>query len=223
MEKIIRELNINDISMVESIVNSRTHQMANSKFVSDTQILKVRTQLQDSIGIFVDDVLDGFILWIPVLHPTPRADNSALFDNPSAYINSNWFMNDPTREKTETGHNLNLQLLLLKMYDVHIERGLYTHWHMSPAGWSEYTANPIVQDAIEDRWNVYTIPEIAPNDSPPHDAYGEFISKQLMAVNRSNEPVKFRIISLKEEFRPGYIAPSNPIQSKKLSKKKGKA
>lgn len=226
-EKIIRELTEDDMYGVERILDSRTHQMNSTPFIKQAQLDKVRSQ--SSLGIFVDGVLDGFLLWRELPNPIPRADNPELTDSPSVYITSNWFYNDPQREKTETGHNLNLQLVLLKMYDVFIEKGLYTHWHVTPASWSQYTANPIVQDAIAARFTTYTIPEIQVNDSPPSDAYGVFVMNNLFHVNKMAEPIKVRFISVKDEFRPSKVLAqkvientvSEPIiETKKARKKK---
>ena len=209
VEKIVRGLTLDDLPALDRIYDSRTHLMGGKPFVKEVQLSKTVRQIDSTIGIFVDGILDGYLSWYLFEKDAPRADDSTKFDNPIAYINTNWFYNDPQRELTETGHNLNLQITLLAMYDMHIDRKIYSHWHISPATWSQYTANPVVQDAIDAKWNVYTVPLIANNALAPNDAYGDFVNKNLLpGGNRTGEDIKLRVISLKEEFR----ATSPPAQ-----------
>lgn len=213
MVKITRGLTLDDIPAIERILNTRTHLMGGKPFNKEVQISKVQLQIDSTIGIFVDDVLDGFISWSLINYDAPRADDPTKFDNPIAYINTNWFYNDPSRELTETGHNLNLQILLLAMYDMHIERKIYSHWHITPATWSQYTANPVVQDAIAEKWNVYTVPLIAKNAKAPDDNYGAVVNYYILpGGNITGEDIKLRVISLKDEYR----ASVTPVQAQKI-------
>lgn len=199
--KEIRSLTEDDVWQTERIFNSRTHQLNDTKFFAEVQLHKLRHQFENSMGIFVDGVLDGFLAWCLYNDDAPRAGDPTKFDNPVAYINVNWFMNDPKRERTASGHNLNLQLVLLKMYEFYKEKKIYSHWHMTPANWANYVADPVIDAAIKAEWNEYTSPPIEVRHAPLEDAYGLFTAKHILPTNRGQEAFKIRVLTLREEFR----------------------
>lgn len=214
MEKIIRELTQEDISQVKDIINSRTHILNNSKnFNSVAEITKISRDYSSSLGIFVDGILDGYISWFNIDHLTPRADDPLKFDQPSAIVHSNWFMRDKNREMTATGHNLNLQLLLLRLYEVFKERSIYTHVHSAPANWNLYSADPIVSTVVNTEYTRYISPSIAPEQSLSEGDYADFITRFIQVKNRANEAMVIRMLTLKDEFRPKNIKKSKKIQS----------
>lgn len=179
-------------SLLDSIPNPNKKALLNMLFYPDI----------GSQGIFVDDVLDTYITWLVVGKDAPLADDPTKFDNPVAYINGRYARNDPNREKTASGHSLNMQLLLLEMYNTFKDSKIYSHWHIIPAGWSVATANPAVTAATEAEWNTLEYGPIAVGAAPNADAYGNFISHSLgIVTNRTGASLNMRVVSLKDAFR----------------------
>lgn len=199
MTKMVRSLTESDLDAMQAIIAERGRQFqsmfVDAKYYSELYKTNVRSGC--ALGIFIDDVLDGFVLW-RMIGASPRAHDATLFDNPCAVVNGNWFRNDPMRERTADGYSVNLGLLLANMMERFEESKIYTFWLVAPAAWEKFQENPVLAPTAS-RWSLFVSDPILP-ETEPSGLRADGI-KMILPFNRSGEPLSVRARSLMEQHR----------------------
>lgn len=202
-ERTFRELTIDDMDQIATVVNSRDRFAGAIEFDKQTYINSFQRQFElnipMSLGCFIDGHLDCFMMWRYV-SDTPRAYDPSLTDPLGSISFSSWSMKRPDREKLPSGHDVGQSMLSVEQLKLFRQIKIYTTWSILPAEWRSATTSTYHEEEMQ-YWHREILATINPGEIPTGPG-AEWI---MRATNRnpSTFPMQMlcRAISVKDEFR----------------------